>query len=391
MRLSSSRFFLVDLRHLAGGGERRPPSLRARSNGAARRRRPPCRPSRTGRGRPSASRSKASTRWPRGLGTAEGVGQQSPGEAPAPLRLLDGHLLDVPQLAGEEDEGRAHDLVVRVGDDPEVPGLETRATHDLGGKVLERLSVPIGPLEEGVFDDRPGRPVIVLGGGPDGVAAGKGLVLDLATVGEGEDPARPTDVVAEGLEETIAGAALRDGHPDPDGSGGPGPVLHPQREARTQPLPAVIGVDGGVPSVAPAELAVGDQGLAGEHPQRVGCDGEAGPLPVAEDVLLLDPDLPGVVQLLRRHHLEHGVGVGQGQWPSGQTVGKGDRPVVHGISEPHGAVGISGIVATGARPMPESRPRAPVPSGVVYEVLIIVALVGLLLWLPYKLRQRRGR
>jgi hypothetical protein len=41
--------------------------------------------------------------------------------------------------------------------------------------------------------------------------------------------------------------------------------------------------------------------------------------------------------------------------------------------------------------MPESRPTAPVPSGVVYEVLIIVALVGLLLWLPYKLRQRRGR
>ena len=105
----------------------------------------------------------------------------------------------------------------------------------------------------------------------------------------------------------------------------------------------MIRVDGGVPSVAPAELAVSDQGLAGEHPQRVGCDGEAGPLPVAEDVLLLDPDLPGVVQLLRRHHLEHGVGVGQGQWPSGQSVGEGDRPVIHGISEPHGTVGTIGI------------------------------------------------
>ena len=200
-------------------------------------------------------------------------------------------------------------------------------------------------------------PVVVLGGGPDGVAAGQGLVLDLATVGEGEHPAGPTDVVAEGLEETVAGAAFRDGHPDPDGARGPGPVLHPQREARAQPLAAVVGVDGGVPSVAPAELAVGDQGLAGEHPERVGSDGEAGPLPVAEDVLLLDPDLPGVVQLLRRHHLEDGVGVDQGQWPRRQTVGEGDRPVVHGISEPHRTVRAVRIVVKGHRYPPASCTR----------------------------------
>ena len=80
---------------------------------------------------------------------------------------------------------------------------------------------------------------------------------------------------------------------------------------------AVVRVDRGLPAPAPVDLAGGDQGLALEHPDAVGREVEARPLPVALDVLQLDRDLPGVMLLgggeervcrLRVSHREGAVG-----------------------------------------------------------------------------------
>jgi len=62
-----------------------------------------------------------------------------------------------------------------------------------------------------------------------------------------------------------------------------------------------------------------DQPFAVEHPDAVGREVEAGPRPVARDVLGVDGEVPGVLDLGAGVHGVHGVEVGRGEGACGQA------------------------------------------------------------------------
>ena len=99
-------------------------------------------------------------------------------------------------------------------------------------------------------------------------------------------------------------------------------LLHPARQLGADAATSVIGVDGGVAAVVAGVLGVGDEAVALEDADGVLGTSYAGPLPVADDVGLLDHDLADVVELLGGHHLGDGGGVGRGQRAFGEPSGR---------------------------------------------------------------------
>jgi hypothetical protein len=59
-----------------------------------------------------------------------------------------------------------------------------------------------------------------------------------------------------------------------------------------------------------------------EDPHRTGRHVEARPLPVRDDVGLLDLDRAEIVQFLGGHHVEDGARIGVGQGAGGESLGQ---------------------------------------------------------------------
>ena len=163
------------------------------------------------------------------------------------------------------------------GDDRRRPGrATTRRFHGskpgrrvmLDLPVLEGLPVAVRPLEEGVLLHGPGRSVLRRARPRARRTPRAGRALGhRGALGQLEHPALPADVVAERLEQPVAGRALRAPACRPRASAAPAcGVLHPARERRADPAAAELGVDGGVAAVVAAELGVRHQTVAVEDP-----------------------------------------------------------------------------------------------------------------------------
>ena len=127
--------------------------------------------------------------------------------------------------------------------------------------------------------------------------SGSGALRDRRARGELQHPAVPAHVVAERLEQPVAGRALRaPACRSTVRARGPGPLLHPAGERGADAAAAVVGVDGGVAAVAADDLGVRDQPVAVEDADGAGGDVVRRALPVADDVGLLDGDLADVVR-----------------------------------------------------------------------------------------------
>ena len=146
-------------------------------------------------------------------------------------------------------------------------GSKSGRQHGLGGEVRVVLAVADRPLQEGVLDD------VVGGGGTpsrlglaDVVPLGQRALGDLRALGQLEHPAGPADVVAERLQQPVAGRS-------PAGTGMPRTVmprpraqlLHPARQGGADARGrAYAGWTAASPRSASRDLGVGDQPVAVE-------------------------------------------------------------------------------------------------------------------------------
>jgi hypothetical protein len=81
-------------------------------------------------------------------------------------------------------------------------------------------------------------------------------------------------------------------------------------------------VHGGIPAPVVPDLRVRHQAVPLEDADRAGRDIEARPLPVPDDVGLLDLDGAEVVQFLGGRHLEDGPRIGFGQGSGDESLGQ---------------------------------------------------------------------
>jgi hypothetical protein len=218
-------------------------------------------------------------------------------------------LLDEADVIRRDQTRRADHYPLAVGDNPNVPGFESRTLHDLGSEILEALALAIGPFEKRILDHLPDRSMVLLGGGSYRVTRRQIAFFDHSVIGHGEHPTSPSNPIPKPLEESVAVRALGDRRPHHGRAASACPILQPARQKSANASSPVCGLDCGITPVRAGQLRISHQAIPIEDPDRALGQVMAGPLPVTDDVSLVDDDFPDVDGLLSRDQLENRVGV----------------------------------------------------------------------------------